>query len=189
MKKLITSIFLVTLMAALLTACGGKKISKDDAALMAGKWDLVLADMYGVKMLPEDIESQMSFEFKDNGKTTYTLDGETEDYNWEKDESLITIWVKDGGVSKGHTATLDGDSFTLYWDYDGEPIKMIYAREGSDAVNPDLYITDDDITVERLQNADGKTMFELLGKLTPEALESLDLTESYDTLKSVYGTE
>ena len=183
MKKLITVILAVTIMGALLASCGGKKVSKEDAEIMAGKWVLVVYDYMGVKMLPEDEETQMSFEFKDNGKVTYTLDDESEDYKWEKDDTLITIWVPEGGVSKGHTAVLEEDYFTLYWNYEDTPVKMIYAREGSDAVNPDPYISENDITSTMLQESNEDNILAILEKMTPEAREAFGVTEIYDTLK------
>ena len=192
MKKLISAIASLTLVMSLLTSCGGgKKVSKEDAEIMAGKWEIVLYDLSGVKMLPEDAETYMSFEFKDNGITTYTLDGETEDYKWEKDGELVTIWVPEGAVSKGHTAVLeDGDDyFTLYWDYEGTPVQMIFAREGSEAANPDLYISEDDVTSTMLQEADENNIFEILEKMTPEAREAFGVTEIYDEMKGLSSEE
>ena len=181
MKKTIKVLTLMLAIIMLLSSCGSK-ISKEDAEAMAGKWQLVVYDYYGVKMIPSDEDTYMSFEFKDNGKTTFTLDDETEDYKWEKDNELITIWVKDGAVSKGKTAVLDGDSFTLYWDYNGTPVTMIYAREGTDAVNPDLYISEDDITSTMLQNSDDSNILEIMEKMSPEAREAFGLTDVYNTL-------
>ena len=183
MKKLITVILAVTIMGALLASCGGKKVSKEDAEIMAGKWVLVVYDYMGVKMLPEDVETQMSFEFKDNGKVTYTLDDESEDYKWEKDDTLITIWVPEGIVSKGHTAVLEDDYFTLYWNYEGASVQMIYAREGTDAVNPDLYISEDDVTSTMLQESNEDNILEILDKMSPEAREAFGVAETYDALK------
>ena len=86
-------------------------------------------------------------------------------------------------MSKGHTAVLEEDYFTLYWNYEDTPVKMIYAREGSDAVNPDLYITEDDVTSTMLQESNEDNILEILDKMSPEAREAFGVTEIYDTLK------
>lgn len=182
MKKTVKILALMLAFMMLLTSCGSK-ISKEDADAMAGKWQLVLYDYYGVKMIPSDADTYMAFEFKDNGKTTFTLDEETEDYKWEKDGDLVTVWVKDGAVSRGKTAVVEGDMFTLYWDYNGEPVTMIYAREGTDAVNPDLYITEDDVTSTMIKNADESNILEIMEKMTPKAREVFELTDVYNQLK------
>ena len=189
MKKIISVILTVAMMTALLASCGGKKVSKEDAEIMAGKWDLVLYDMYGVKMFPEDEETQMSFEFKPNGTTEYTLNGETEEYKWEKDDDLITIWVPEDMVSKGHTAVLDGDYFTLYWNYEGTSLQMIYAKEGTGAMDPQQYISEDDVTSQMLQNSNEDNILEILEKMTPEAREAFGVTEIYDSLKEIAAEE
>lgn len=183
MKRLLSVITLMTVIAVLLASCGGSKVSKEDAEAMAGKWVLVTYDYLGVKMLPEDADTKMSFEFKDNGMTTFTLDNEHEDYKWEKNDTLVTIWVPEGGVSKGHTAVLEDNYFTLYWNYEGTPVKMTYAREGSSAVNPDLYIKDGDITSTMLKKSNENNILELLEKMTPEAREAFGVTEIYNQLK------
>ena len=190
LKKTLAVIMAVTMIMALLVSCGGKKVSKEDAEMMEGKWELVAYDYYGVKMLPEDEETYMSMEFNKNGKVTYTLDDDSEEYKWEKDDTLITIWVPEGAVSKGHTAVLDEDDyFTLYWNYEGASVKMIYAREGSDAANPDLYFPEDEITSTMLQQVDESNILEILEKMSPEAREAFEVTEIYDSLKEAMAEQ
>ena len=41
----------------------------------------------------------------------------------------------------GHTAVLDGNHFTLYWDYKGSPMQMIFAKEGTADADRQLYVT------------------------------------------------
>lgn len=175
-KKTFAVILAGIMTVGLLASCGGKKVSKEDQQTMEGKWNMVLADMYDVKMKTEDLDTQMAFEFKGN-KATYILDGETETYDWEKDDTLITIWVPDGPVKKGHTAVLEDNYFTLYWNLDGTPVKLIFAKEGTDAENAQNYIKDGDITLDDFSNATEENVGELLNKLSPEAIEKFGLTE------------
>lgn len=187
MKKIIAFTLVLALALVSLTACGGgKKVSSEDAAAMAGDWQLVLYDIYGVKMLTEDTGVNMSVAFGEDGKATFDIDGETEEHKWEKDGNLVTVWVDEGaGVSKGRTADLEGDFFTLYWKYNDEPVKMVFAKAGTDAVNPENYIKEGDITSTALKNADENTIGEILDKLSPEALEAFDLTDTYNEYKGI----
>ena len=183
MKKIISVITVIMLIAIALTACGNKsKVSNEDVAAMSGKWNLVLYDCYGVKMFPKDMDAQMSFEFNKN-KAVLSSDDGTDEYKWEKDGELITIWVNDGEVSKGRTAVVEGDSFTLYWKYNDDVVQMIFAREGTDAENSDLYVTEDDVTSKMLMNIDETGIMEIMEKMTPEARKAFELDEIYDSLK------
>lgn len=116
-------------------------VSKEDAKLMAGKWDLVAGEAYGQKLTADQIGSKQSFEFKEDGTVVYSLDGQSETYKWNKDGEIITIWVPEqGGYDSGHTATLSGGALTLYWNYNGQNVKMIFAQPGTVAADPSNYV-------------------------------------------------
>ncbi len=119
---------------SLLFSDNDNKVSESDIALMKGTWNLVEGKMDDKSVSANEIGSAMSIIISDSGKLTFIMDGETEEYKWEKDGDLITIFVPDsGGVSKGHTAVLDGNRFTLYWDYKGMPMQMVFAKKGTEA--------------------------------------------------------
>ena len=139
-KSRIAVIFAIIMVLALvLTGCGcfgngAKKPSAEDAKIMSGKWVLTSAEVGGKTASAQEMGINMSFDFKSDGTTKYTLEKESEEYKWEKDGDLITIWVPiEGGLgsSTGHTAVLDGNSFTLYWDYNGQGLEMVFTKEGS----------------------------------------------------------
>ena len=157
-KKLLSFCLSALLCVLALTACGGEKGGSDiapaDMEALSGNWKLVLYDLYDVKLLPE-----------------------------EKDDTLLTIWVPDGAASRGRSAVLEGDSLTVYWKYDDAPVKMIFAKEGSAAADPALYISEDDVTSTMMKNATEDNILELLEKMTPEAREAFDLATIYDELK------
>lgn len=183
MKKIVSAVSAIIMAGTLLASCGGEKVSKEDAEVMAGRWTLVLYDYLGVKMLPEDEKTSMSMEFKDNGKVTFTFNNETEEYKWEKDEDLLTVWVPEGTVSKSRSADLDGDHFTLFWKIEETPVKLIFAREGSKDASADLYITENDVTSKMLQESNEGNILEIMEKMTPEAREAFGISEMYDKLK------
>lgn len=139
-KSRIAVIFtIITVLSLVVTGCGcfgsgAKKPSAEDAKVMSGKWVLTGVEVGGKTATAQEMGISMSFDFKDDGTTKYTLGNESEEYKWEKDGDLITIWVPiEGGLgsSTGHTAVLDGNSFTLYWDYNGQSLEMIFAKEGT----------------------------------------------------------
>ncbi|MBO4897343.1 MAG: lipocalin family protein [Clostridia bacterium] len=141
MKRNILFLMVMAVLLLSFTACGGKKVSPEDAEAMAGKWVVVAAEKGG-EVNPQ--EGEITMQFGANGKVDYTIDGETNKYEWEKENSLITIWIKEGSIKRGRTAELEGDTLTLYLkDDDGEAVKLIFGREGTDAANPDQYITED----------------------------------------------
>lgn len=137
MKKIILFTMVLAALMLLLTSCG-KKVSPEDAEAMSGKWVLVVTEKGDSTELTE---GGATMQFGANGKVEYTINGETKKYDWEKENSLITIWIKEGSVKRGRTAELEGDTLTLYLkDDDGESVKLIFGREGTDAVDPDRYI-------------------------------------------------
>lgn len=129
---LVLAVLLTVLLAGCACSGSSSKVSAADAAKMAGTWQLTGAEYDGVKLTAQEVGSTMSFTFRENGKVTYTFDGQSEDYDWEIDDDLITIWVPiEGGLGskEGHTAVLEGNSFTLYWDYEGKPMQMYYSKK------------------------------------------------------------
>lgn len=146
--RIIPVVFIGVLVAFTFTGCfnifsifNKNKISEEDAKAMKGTWQLVAAELEGAKISGKELGTDMSFTFNESGKATYALDGKTEEYKWEKDGDLITIFVPDdSNVTKGHTATLSDDYFTLYWNYNGKPMKMIFARKGTAAEDPSRYV-------------------------------------------------
>lgn len=147
-KRIIPVIFIGVLVAFTFTGCfnifsifNKNKISEEDAKAMKGTWQLVAAELEGTKISGKELGTDMSFTFNESDKAKYALDGKTEEYKWEKDGDLITIFVPDdSNVTKGHTATLSDDYFTLYWNYNGKPMKMIFARKGTAAEDPSRYV-------------------------------------------------
>ena len=117
------------------------KVSEADAALMAGTWNLVAGEANGQKVTADQIGSKQSFEFKKDGTVVYTLDGQSETYKWTKDGEAITIWIPEqNGYDSSNIAILEGGAFTLYWNYNGQPVKMIFAQPGTQAADPSNYV-------------------------------------------------
>lgn len=160
-KRVLPIILLGVLVVFTFTGCfnifsifNKNKVSAEDAKKMKGTWVLVAAELDGNKVAAKDLGANMSFIFGEDGKAKYVLDGEVEEYKWEKDEDLITIFVPDNSnVSKGHTATLSDDYFTLYWNYKGKPMQLIFARKGTAAEDPSRYVSANDANTTPQNNA------------------------------------
>lgn len=187
--KGISLALLLLLVCTLFASCGGKKVSKEDAELMAGKWNMVLYDLCGVKMLQEDAQITLSLDFQKNGKGNLDANGQAESFKWEKDDTLITVWLKDGPISRGHTATWEDGYLIWYWEHEGQPVKFYLAPEGSEYEDPARYIGEGDITSSMIMNAEGAELIDLLGRMTPEAREAFDLEETYQSLVSPDAAE
>ena len=100
---------------------------------MAGKWNMVLYDLCGVKMLPADAQMTMTLDLTKNGKGTLDINGEAQEVKWEKDDTLITIWLKEGAVWGGHTATWEDGYLIWYWEHEGAAGEVL-PRTGGERV-------------------------------------------------------
>lgn len=153
-RRIIALALVIALAVISFTGCScslfnSNKISEADAQKMSGTWELVAAELDGKTVTAKDIGATMDFVFNKNGKATYVLNGESTEYKWTIEEDLITIWVPEGGVDKGHTAVLDGNHFTLYWNYNGQAMKMIFAKKGTDDMDPNKYVASNNTTTQQ----------------------------------------
>ena len=130
------------MLSLVITGCGcslfGKKVSKEDAAVMVGMWDLSNVTIDGKQTTAKDLGISMSFEFYDDGTTKYTYNGKTETYDWKKKGDAITIYVPDKNDSskkEEHTAIVNGDSMKLDWEIDGKPVEMGFDKTSSTVSN------------------------------------------------------
>ena len=139
----VIAVALIGLLIFLLVSnLGLGKISKEDAELMEGTWEFVAATIDDKKVAAKDTGTNMSFDFKKNGKTTYTFNGESEQYKWEKDGKIITLYVDEDGKETAHTAVLADNYFTLKWKVNGKEMELIFAKQGTDATDPKKYVPD-----------------------------------------------
>ena len=141
-RKTIVAVTLIMMLSLVITGCGcslfGKKVSKEDAAVMVGMWDLSNVTIDGKQTTAKDLGISMSFEFYDDGTTKYTYNGKTETYDWKKKGDAITIYVPDktdSSKKEERTAIVNGDSMKLDWEIDGKPVEMGFDKTSSTVSN------------------------------------------------------
>ena len=130
-SKTIVAVTMIMMLSLLITGCGcslfGKKVSKEDAAIMVGMWDLSNVTIDGKQTTAKELGISMSFEFYDDGTTKYTYNGKSEVYDWKKKADAIIIYVPDktdSSKKEERTAIVNGDSMKLDWEIDGKPVEM-----------------------------------------------------------------
>lgn len=129
MKKIV-SVVIICLLLVSLVACGESTPSKYE-----GKYVCVAAEIWGVALDSDDM-ADVSLELNAGGSGKFTSGDETDDIKWsEKDGKLI---ITADGIE--NSTTLGDDTVTID-DYCGIGAKYVFAREGSAAADPSLYIT------------------------------------------------
>ncbi len=137
-KKLITKILLFAVMSALLltiAGCGGKV--RADAEL-EGVYIPVVSEVSGVTTVGDAIDL-FDIELQSGGKAVITIDGEDHTAKWENDDTTITI-TADGEKIVGN---LGEDTFTID-DILDLGMKVVFARKGSKAADPEQYMPETD---------------------------------------------
>ena len=141
-SKTIVAVTMIMMLSLLITGCGcslfGKKVSKEDAAIMVGMWDLSNVTIDGKQTTAKELGISMSFEFYDDGTTKYTYNGKSEVYDWKKKADAIIIYVPDktdSSKKEEHTAIVNGDSMKLDWEIDGKPVEMGFDKTSSTVSN------------------------------------------------------
>lgn len=164
MKKRIMALF--TLVCMVLCACGGD--TKVDESLI-GKYIAVTGEMMGMALVGDDLDG-FSMELEKGGKGTMTLKGDSGSIKWSNDESTVTV-TADG---EDMVATR-GQDYMVFEDMLGTGMKITFAKEGTDAANPELYLPETDkFLIGTWQSAD---VTDILGdpveasEMAPDALK------------------
>ena len=130
-RTIMTALLILLCMLAGLTSCGGSKVRAD--ADLEGKYIAVLGEMLGVAM-SDDLEG-FGLELKSGGKGTITADGNSGNMKWENDDTTVTLTV-DGEKMVASR----GQDCLVFDDMLGMGLKMTFAKEGTAAADPALYL-------------------------------------------------
>lgn len=136
MKKLI-AVLLTSIMMLSVTACGGGGGSaKEDEN--AGKYITVYAVEESLGITATEEMASLAFTLESGGKGTCEMEGETAKIKWSVEDGVFTTTVEGEEV----TGTLENDTLT-FDDLFGTGLKVILAKEGTEAANPELYLPED----------------------------------------------
>lgn len=135
MKKKISWLLgtIIMLGLVLLSACGGATAEKSP---YEGKWVGVVLEGYGVvEPVEKALGEAMAIEVKNGGKAVLTFGEETGSGKWTVEDNQITFDI-DGVEMVG---VIEENIFTID-DIFGMGVKVIFAKEGSDEANPEIYM-------------------------------------------------
>lgn len=119
-KRFALLLSICMLLGTLLTACGGGKNTADER--IVGNWTLTELSAEGMTINPASYGMNMTFDFKDNGKVTFTMDKDSETGKWSVDGDTITIYDSKNEVST--TIAEDKLVFTEFPGLDGYTITL-----------------------------------------------------------------
>ncbi len=136
MKKFL-SIIVVCIFAFSLSSCGGGGSSGGQAeseSPYAGKYIAVAGEALGVTLTGDEVDG-FSLNLESNGKGTMTVNDDSGKCTWTADDTTLTIKVEGEEI----VGTLGQDTIT-FDDMLNMGMKLIFAKEGTDAANPENYL-------------------------------------------------
>lgn len=172
MKK-IRLLVIVTFIISMLsmTGCDGGSGKTGEKSPYEGKWVAVSAQMMGVSVsVDETFGGAFEFEVNNGGKISFTVGDETGNGKWSVEEDQFTLTI-DGEDMVGTI----GEDIISFDDMLGTGIKVICAKDGTDAMNPNLYLTEEESAV--LGEWVSESVEELLGdgpQTTMEGVENIN---------------
>lgn len=103
-----------------------------------GNYVSVAGEALGVTLTGEDIDG-FNFDLKDGGKAEVTIDGESHSAKWSNDDTNLTLTI-DGTDVVGSI----GEDTVVFDDMLGTGMKLTFAKSGSAAADPALYLPEND---------------------------------------------
>jgi len=132
MRFVLAAVMVLAMCQGALAGCGSSNMSD-----YAGKW-IAIAIVSGDYTIPETAaDDPFSFEISEDGKTQVNVADENGSGKSSVKDSELTLSIE-GSESKG---TIDGDTIT-FDDMFGTGTKIIFAKYGTSAMNPVLYLGD-----------------------------------------------
>lgn len=160
MKKkislLVTLILIISMFS--LAGCGGEKTEDDNK--YSGKWVAVSAEMSGISIpVKEAFDGDFHFEVKAGGKVTFTVGDDSGDGKWSVKGDKFTLSIE----GKDMVGTIGKDSINFKDMMEQGGLNVIFAKDGTDAMDPGLYLTEDE------QKVLGKWMSENVKEVLDDA--------------------
>ena len=162
MRKRLSYLLVVAVFVSMLSlsGCGGGGgggTTKSEANPYEGKWVAVVAEAMGVQLpIEECFEGDLSFELNSGGKVVFHADEETGNGKWAVADNKLTITIQ------GEEMVADvGENTFTFDDLMDMGLKVIFGKEGTDATNPENYLTEDELAL--IGDWHSETVEELLG--------------------------
>lgn len=132
-KKFIGLTLIVTLVAVF-AGCGGGNAD----AKYEGKYTAVCGEVMGMTMTDADMDD-FDLDLKSGGKADVVISGESYSVSWTNDDKNITLKV-DGVDLVGEI----GEDTIKFTDMLGMGMDVTFAKEGTDAANPENYLPEEE---------------------------------------------
>ena len=139
MKKFFALIMSMMLSIAMV-ACGGSGAKVDESLL--GKYIAVSGTALGMTLTGEDVIG-FTFELKDKGVLALKIDDKEFKGKWKSDDSTVTL-VVDGTDIVGEKGEDTIIFKNFLEDLVGAAMDITFAKEGTDAANPDNYLPEEE---------------------------------------------
>lgn len=136
MTKRLSLFMAAALVLSMLAGCGGSGVRADEE--YQGKYVAVTGEMLGYALSGDEMAG-FDLELLEKGKVNVTIDGEGYNAKWSNDDTNIILDV-DGVEMKGEIGT-DTIKFA---DMLGMGVDITFAKEGTDAANPENYLPEEE---------------------------------------------
>lgn len=145
MKKKWNLLFLFAFIVSMITLAGCGKTA-GEASPYEGKWIAVSAQMIGMSVsVDETFGGAFEFEVKNGGKVSFSVGEVTGNGKWSAKDDKFSLTIE----GEEMVGTI-GENNISFDDMLGMGVKVIFAKEGTDAMDPAHYLT----TVRKVDGAE-----------------------------------
>lgn len=156
------------LLVAVILLFSGCGTSEEKKSPYEGKWIGLVAETMGVQMSVEEaIGGAFEFEVKKNNKVEFTVGDEHGSGKWSVEENQFTLTIE-GTEMTGEI----GDNCITFEDMLEMGVKVIFAKDGTDAMDPSLYMTEEEKAMVGTWSSD--SVEELLGDGPQTSMEGVE---------------
>lgn len=140
MKKMKLALIIMSFIL-LLSGCGGGESSSSQPTPYDGKWIAVSGEAFGMTMPGDELFDGQEFSFEINGSNKVTINamGESGKGTWEEKDGKLII--------KAQGEELIGipeENIIIFDNAMGMGVKIICAKEGTDAMDPSNYLPEEE---------------------------------------------
>ena len=165
LNLLLGLVFIISMAA--LTGCGGSGKAGEKNPY-EGKWVAVSAQTMGISVsVDEAFGGDFEFEVKNGGKVSFSVGDTTGNGKWSVEDDQFTLSIE--GEKMVGTIGKDIISFD---DMLEMGVKVIFAKDGTDAMDPSLYLTEEESAA--IGKWASESVEELLGDGPQTSMEGVD---------------
>ena len=142
MKKKWNLLFLFAFIVSMITLAGCGKTA-GEASPYEGKWIAVSAQMIGMSVsVDETFGGAFEFEVKNGGKVSFSVGEVTGNGKWSVEDDQFTLSIE----GEEMVGTI-GEDIISFDDMLEMGVKVIFAKDGTEAMDPALYLTEEENAV------------------------------------------